>query len=330
MFSLTQVVDMNRVRIILTALIAGFPALGLAAQLLVLNKGDATLSFIDPTSGKTSATLRTGDSPHEIELSSDGQLAFVSNYGAEVAGNTLSVIDVKAHTERKRVDLAALRRPHGLAFSAGHLFLTSEESRRIARYDPVTQRVDWTFHTGQDGTHMILVSRDATKLFTSNIGSNSVSLIERGASGEWQQTVIGVGTGPEGLDQSPDGRELWSAHSRDGGISMIDLASKKVIQTFDAKTKRSNRLKFTPDGRLVLVSDLGGGELVILDARKRTERARLPTGRSPTGIVVAPDGQHAYVAVSGENRIAVIDLKSLSILKTIATGNSPDGMALTR
>ena len=319
---------MKFVRIILAALVSSFPALGLAAQLLVLSKGDATLAFIDPASGKTGATLPTGDGPHEIELSSDGQLAFVSNYGASASGNTLSVFDVKARKEQKRVDLAELRRPHGLTFSNGHLYFTSEESRRIARYEPVNQRVDWTFSTGQDGTHMVLASPDGTKLFTSNMGSNSISVIERGPAEEWQQTLIGVGAGPEGLDLSPDGRELWSAHSRDGGISIIDVASRKVIHTFDANTKRSNRLKFTPDGQFVLVSDLTAGELVIFDARKRTERARLEMGRVPTGILIAPDGKRAYVAVSGENRIAVVDLKTMSVLKTIATGNGPDGMAL--
>jgi YVTN family beta-propeller protein len=302
----------------------------MAAQLLVLNKSDATLSFIDPASGKTSATIPTGDGPHEIELSDDGQFAFVSNYGAKASGNTLSVIDIKTRTERKRVDLAGLRRPHGLSFSKGQLYVTAEESRRIARYDPVSQRVDWQFDTGQDGTHMVLASRDATTLFTSNMGSNSIGMIERGSGDEWQQTLIGVGAGPEGLDQSPDGRELWSAHSRDGGISIIDVASKKVIHTLDAKTKRSNRLKFTPDGQLVLVSDLSAGELVIFDARTRTQRARLAVGQAPTGILVAPDGQHAYVAASGDNRIAVVDLKTMSVSRTIATGNTPDGMALVR
>jgi hypothetical protein len=47
-------------RVILTAAFASFPAFCLSAQLLVLNKSDATLSFIDPTTGKTSATVPTG------------------------------------------------------------------------------------------------------------------------------------------------------------------------------------------------------------------------------------------------------------------------------
>jgi len=309
--------------VVLAALLVGVPSFAAAAQLLVLNKSDATLSFVDPESGKTSARVPTGEGPHEIELSSDGRLAFVSNYGASVAGNSLSVIDVAARKELKRADIGELRRPHGLAVTDGKVYFTAEDSQSIARYDPKTQRVDWTFETNQGRTHMVIASRDGAKLFASNMGSNTISAIEPGTR---KQALIKVGAAPEALDLSPDGRELWTAHSQDGGISIIDAATNEIIETADAKTKRSNRLKFTPDGRLVLISDLSGGELIVFDARTRSEKARLQLGKSPTGILI-PNNEHAYVAVSGDNKIAVIDLKTLRVAKMIQAGNNPDGMA---
>jgi YVTN family beta-propeller protein len=307
--------------------VAGVPALCSAAQLLVLNKSDATLMFIDPASGTNGGTVATGTGPHEVEVSSDARLAFVSNYGDQSPGNTLSVIDVAARKELKRVDLGELRRPHGLSFAGGDLYVTTEIGKRIVRYDPESQRVDWTFDTGQDGTHMVVASRDASKLFAANIGSNSIGILQRNPGGEWAQTLVKVGAGPEGLDLSPDGRTLWTAHSRDGGISIIDVASARVTHTFDAKTQRSNRVKFTPDGRLALVSDLAAGELAVFDTREYTQRARIKLGRTPTGVLVASGGEQAFVAVSGDDRIAVIDLKTLSVSRTIATGKQPDGMA---
>src|SRR5688572_32768703 len=38
--------------------------------------------------------------------------------------------------------------------------------------------------------------------------------------------------------------------SEDGGVSVIDVAAKKVVHIIAAGTRRSNRLKFSPDGRL--------------------------------------------------------------------------------
>jgi YVTN family beta-propeller protein len=319
---------MTRLRTLIAALTLA-PACAMAAQLLVLNKADATLSFFDPVTGTSSTTISTGVGPHEIELSTDGKLAFIGNYGTDSPGNTLSIVDVSQRKELKRIDLGDLRRPHGLTFSNGMLYFTAEASRQVGRYNPSTERIDWTFPTEQEGTHMVLATRDGKKLFTSNIGSNTVGVFEPDSKDAWRQTLISVGAGPEGLDVSPDGREFWSAQSRDGKVSIIDVAAKKVVDTIDVKTRRSNRLKFTPNGELVLISDLGAGALVVLDARKRTEKARLELGRAPTGILI-PSNEQAYVALSGENKIAVIDLKSLTVAKTLATGNSPDGMAWVR
>ena len=75
-----------------------------------------------------------------------------------------------------------------------------------------------------------------------------------------------MGKGPEGIDLSPDGMEVWAANSGDGTVSIIDTASKKVKQTVNVGTKHSNRLKFTPDGKLALISDIGSGDLVVMDA----------------------------------------------------------------
>jgi YVTN family beta-propeller protein len=299
-----------------------------APRLLVLNKEDANLAIVDPVSGNVLGRVPVGQGPHELVTSTDGKIAFASNYGTGPApGRTISMIDIAAQKESRRIDVSPLSRPHGLAFVNGKLYFTAEADKKIARYDPVTNTVDWQFETGQATTHMVLATKDARAIFTSNIGGDSVSAIVAGADGAWTQTVIPVGKGPEGIDLSPDGREVWSAHSRDGGVSIIDVASKKVVQTIDLGTKRSNRIKLTPDAKFALVSDLEAGELIVLDAPARKVLKRLPLGKLPEGILIPPAGGVAYVAVNGDNFIAVVDLKNWQVTKKIATGIGPDGMA---
>lgn len=303
-----------------------FAMLVRAESLLVLNKEDATLAIVDPHSGKVTARIATGQAPHE--MATDGKLAFVGNYGAQTPGSTLSVIDLAAKKELHRVDLGSLRRPHGMFYRDGKVYFTAEVNKLIGRYDPATNRIDWLMGTGQNTTHMVMVSRDATKIFTSNIGSDSVTIFERGSNPlNWTATVVAVGKGPEGIDVSPDEKEIWSAHSRDGGVSIIDIAAKKVIGTFEAGTRRSNRLKITPDGSRVLISDLDAGDVLVFDRATRKEIKRIHLGKAPEGILIVPDGSRAYVAVNGDNYIAVLDLKSLEVTGRLTTGNGPDGMA---
>lgn len=296
--------------------------------LLVLDKEDNMLSIIDPATAKTVARIPTGEGPHEIVASDDGKMAFVANYGGRTPGNTISVMDLMTQKELRRVDLGALRRPHGIVFADGKVWFTAEQNRLIARYDPAANQIDWLLGIGQNGTHMLLFSKDRSLLFTSNIGSDAITMLQHGSDPyAWSATNVSVGKGPEGGDLSPDGREYWAANSGDGSISIIDVATKRVLQTVDIHTKRSNRLKFTLDDKLVLVSDLAGNELIVLDASSRKEIKRLNVGRQPEGILIHPDGAHAYVAVAGEKTIAILDLKTLEVSGRIATGNGPDGMA---
>ena len=324
-----------RSRYLLTAVMLGLAVAGRVPsaqraqpKLLVLNKEDANLAIVDPATGTVLGRVPVGQGPHELVTSTDGKIAFASNYGTGPApGRTISMIDIAAQNELRRIDVSPLSRPHGLAFVNGKLYFTAEADKKIARYDPATDTIDWQFETGQVTTHMVLPVKDAKTIFTSNIGGDSVSASEQAAGGAWMQTVIPVGKGPEGIELSPDGREVWSAHSRDGGISIIDVATKKVKQTIALGTKRSNRVKLTPDAKFALVSDLDAGELVVLDAPRREVIKHIALGRMPEGILIPAGGSVAYVAVNGDNFIAVVDLKTWQVIRKISTGVGPDGMA---
>jgi YVTN family beta-propeller protein len=319
--------------------------------LLALSKHDHTLSVIDPTTLKILYTLPVGPDPHEVIASTDGTTAYVSNYGGG-AFHTLAVLDLIHHTARASIDLGALNGPHGLTFVDGKLYFTAEGAKLIGRYDPATQKVDWVLGTGQNRTHMIYVSPDQQHIITSNVASATVSLIDRQTlpqqgpppgihppanmqpppgppptRKDWNQTIIPVGHGSEGFDLSPDQKEIWVANSQDGTISIIDYATKKVIETLHSDTRSANRLKFTPDGKQVLVSLLGNPDLVILDASTRKVIKRLPIGTGAAGILIDPTNNRAFVANTPNNKITIIDLTTLTITTTIPDINEPDGMA---
>ena len=299
--------------------------------LLVLEKSDKSLAIVDPATLKVVGRIPAGEDPHEVVASADGKYAYISNYGAfQTPQHTLSVADLSARKALPAVDLGSLRAPHGLEWVNGKVYFTAEGSKVIGRYDPVSRQVDWTLGVGQNRTHMLVVSKDESRIFTANVNSDTVSILDRDKSGDvsgWIETPIPVGKGPEGFDVSPDEKELWAANSHDGTLSIVDLGTRKVVQSLDLGTKRANRVKFTPDGKLVLISDLEVGELVIVDAPARKEVKRIKLGRGVAGILIVPDGSKAYVAVSPDSQIAIIDLKTLEVTGRIQTGGGPDGMA---
>ena len=137
-----------------------------------------------------------------------------------------------------------------------------------------------------------------------------------------------AGGGVEGFDVSPDGRELWAANADDGTVSIIDIASKKVIATLTFPgTVLANRLRFTPDGKTVLISYLRSGELIAIDAASRKLIKQLKVDSGAAGILLSPDGATAYVGVGRDNKVVAVDVKTMTIAREIPTGKGPDGMA---
>jgi YVTN family beta-propeller protein len=142
--------------------------------------------------------------------------------------------------------------------------------------------------------------------------------------GDWNETVIPVGRGSEGFDVSPNGKEAWVANAGDGTISVIDISAKKVTATLAANARGANRLKFTPDGKLVLVTP--GSALVIFDSATQKEVKRLPNVHGSGGIQMQPDGARAYVACGRDGYVAVIDLKTMEMVGRVDVAG-PDGLA---
>jgi YVTN family beta-propeller protein len=326
--------------------------------LLVLEKEQNTLVIVDPVSLTIVARVPAGNDPHEVAVSDDGKTAYISNY---IGGKTISVVDLTAQKALPPIDLGALRAPHGLAFAGGKLYFTAEAAKVVGRYDPSTQMLDWVMGTGQNRTHMVTVSKDLRTVFTSNISSATISIIEqaagqapppgrgpggrggpgapggRGRGGpppgygifggpDWNITNIAVGQGSEGFDLSPDGKELWVANAQDKTISVIDVAGRKVVQTLPS-TGNANRLKITPDGKYVFVSDQEGNDLLVIDAASRREYRKIRLPDTSEGLLMSPDGSHAYTTLNSRDSVAVIDLKTMTVTGEIKTGKGPDGLA---
>jgi DNA-binding beta-propeller fold protein YncE len=333
--------------------------------LLVLNKGHrgstkpSELAIVDPVSGRVVARIPTGIESHEVAVTPDGKLAVVTNTGPySDPGHTLSVIDLKAQKEIRRVDLGALPNPHGLVWRDGKFYFTAEGAKLIARYDPAKDAIDWMMGIGQDSIHMLVFSKDGKKIFTANRGSASVAVVspsagggpgggpggrgpggpgggpggpgggqvERGGPGRGPgargQVIIPVAQGPEGIDITPDGTQVWVGCR--GAISIIDVASNQVVGTIDTGTGGINRIKFTTDGKRALATHMG--PLIILDVASRKEIKRVDTGGGGSSILITPDGSQAYIGMTGADKVAALDLGKLEVVSEIKTGDGPDGM----
>ncbi|MGN6295248.1 MAG: YncE family protein [Ginsengibacter sp.] len=312
-------------------LILLFASTGCAAQprLLALSKSDHTLAIIDPTTNSVLARVPVGNDPHEVIAAADGKTAYVSSYGGG-SFHELDIIDLISMKPLKTIDTRPLFGPHGLAFANDKLWFTAEGSKAVGCYNPSSSKVEWSMGTGQDRTHMIYVDKNADNIYTTNVSSGTVSILEKTTSAQrenWEQTVIPLSNGVEGFDVSHEGKELWAVASDNGNIYIVNPGTKKVVEIIEAKIEGANRLQFTPDGKKVLITSLRAGSVFIYDAQSRKEIAQVKVGTGAAGIMVSPDGSKAYIACSPDNYIAVVDLKVLKVIDHVDVGKNPDGLA---
>ncbi len=311
--------------------------------LLVLNKSEATASLLSLADGRTVATMPVGDGPHEIAVSPDGRWAMAANYGGTTPGHSLTLLDLRARAAVRTIELGEYRRPHGIAWlpDGKRVVVTSELAEAVIVVDAASGTIERAIKTGVGGTHLLVLSKDGTRVWTSNIFSGSNSLIDL-ATGTLVKTAPN-GKGPEAIDLSPDGRELWTADRPLNRITVLDATTLDSLAAWPSGLF-PNRLHFTPDGRTVLQSNAQSSTVDFYDASKRSLAGRItfpydealgkPTmltqfGRSatPLGILISPDGKTAWVALAAHDRLAEVDIATRRVLRMLVAGREPDGMA---
>ncbi|MFC7498646.1 hypothetical protein ACFQRC_05365 [Enterovirga sp. GCM10030262] len=294
--------------------------------LIVGNKGEDTLSFIDLASGAELGRAATGHMPHEIAISPDGRRAAVVAYG----GSTIDIFDVAAREKLRTIDLSPNEGPHGLVWlDDGRLVATTERSRSLTIVDTANEDAVTAIPTGQEGTHMVAVSPDGSRAYTANIPAGTVTVIDLVAGSKLRD--LEVGGRPEGIALAVGGRELWVGDLEGARVQAFDTQSFERLA--EVTTGRVPiRVAASPDGRWIVTSNLGSGSLTVIDASTREKvRDIVLSGAEEAGqvtILFSADGRRLYAAETGRDQVAEVDFASGEVLRRFAVGRNGDGLAI--
>lgn len=293
--------------------------------LLIGNKGEDTLSFVDLATGQELGRQRTGKAPHEIAISPDGKTAAVVSYG----GKSIDMFDVASRSKLKTIDLAPNEGPHGIVWLRdGCIVATTERSRSVVLVDPKAGKVMASIPTDQEATHMVAVTSDGRMAYTANIRSGTVSVIDLQRRRKIRD--IPVGGEPEGIALSREEQVLWVADLKGARVQAFD------VETLDKLGEVATgpvpiRVAASPDGRWIVTSNVGDGSLTLIDASTRQKvRDVSIAGTQDAGqvtILFGTDGR-LYAAETGRNTVAEIDLATGKVLRRLPAGANGDGLAI--
>ncbi len=300
--------------------------------LLVGNKGEDTLSFIDLNTGREVARRDTGKNPHEVAISPDGRLAAIVSYGAE----HIDIFDIAAREKIETIALTPNKSPHGIAWlDDGRIIASTEGSDSIVIVSPPSgesqTRAVSHISTGQKGSHMVVVTPDKSRAFVSNMQSGTVSVLD--LMKNTKITDLPAGTEPEGIAITPDGKTVWVADRRGDSLRIFD--TKTLEELVVLKTgKFPIRVAISPDGKTAVTSNYADGALGLFDVATRKPKGEIKiSGTAQAGqvtILFSPDGTRLYAAETGLNRIAEIDMIEGKLIGRLAGGTNGDGLGIAR
>ena len=310
-------------------------------KLLIVNKLSSSITVFDLENAKEIIEIPLDIEPHEITAIPNQNKFAITNYGApNIIGKSVSIINSDSYKIEKTIDFEESPRPHGI-ISIGNstdVAVATDVGNDLVILDTKSGKVKKTIPTQQDLSHMVVLHPNKPFAYVTNINSGSVSVIDID-KGEVIK-IIRCGSGTEGIDITPDGKEIWVTNNRDNTILVINTATYETLPVIPTGNE-ALRLKFTLDGKHCLVPNSKDGTIRVYDSKSKAEvkiidlpgkkniidRVLYHTPR-PVGILMHPNGQYAFVANSNADRIEVIDLKSLSVVSTIGTRRVPDGLAI--
>ena len=298
--------------------------------LFVAGKFGNTLARIDLATGRETARVDSCANPHELATAPDGEHVALACYG----GTTLDIFRTADLAKVRSIELGDNARPHGIVWHAnGDLYATAEGRQSIFWVkDPLDTAQLFEYGSGQQGTHMLVVSPDARHAWTTDLGSKTVTRIDLVTRRAPQSVEVGVE--PEGIALAPDGRTLYVSARGSDEVYAIAPATMEVRKTIPVG-QFPLRIAVRPQGDFAVTSDLEDGALTVIDLARgafvrsiAVSSAEEAQERFQVTILWSPDGERIYVAETGTDTIAEVDFATGKVLRRLSGGDGGDGLAI--
>ncbi len=304
----------------------------LRPTLYVTNKRGNSLSVVDLETGKESQRIPTCTNPHELALAPNGSLLAVACYGGTTVDifsteNLERLVSVDLG-ENARPHGIVWHEESGIIYvtAEGRNSIFSIDADSSGSPE-LTE-----FSTGKEGSHMLAVSPDEKTAWTTDLSSKTVTKIDligedqplsvtvgeepegislapdgaalwvsaRGSNQAFEldpatmevRNTLATGRFPLRLAIRPQGDVAVTSDLADGGLSVIDLETAKIVRS-----------------------------IAVSSPEEAEERFQVT-------ILWSDDGERIYVAETASDTVAEVDYETGEVLRRLPTGDGGDGMAI--
>lgn len=272
--------------------------------------------------------------PHELAISSDGRSIYVPIYGSSGVGkpgtdeHTLHIFNSRTGKQQGVLDMLPFKRLHSIVVGRyGKMYVTAETSQAVVIIDLQSMAVEGSIPTGSTNAHMIAVTADERTIFSSNVWSETISVMD--VTSRSLTKMIPTEGPNQRITLSPD----------EGHVVTSLISAQKVValsrHTFQLEYEvqldgSPFTAKFGADGAVLYNIGTRHGETCVwkIDvAGRQAAKAVYGLGGDPGSLEVSPFTGNIYVTDQPTRKLMILDPDSLALIKSIETDPSPDAMA---
>jgi YVTN family beta-propeller protein len=288
--------------------------------------------FVNLTTGAVDATINTGV-VGEIEISHDGQFAFVSNF-------TCRVIDIATRTQVGQITFAACVEAACSPTQLRAVALNSRFREDIHFYsiNGAASSLEGFASTGPlpeaDATRDLALSPDGNTLIACNNTSRNIALIDVPSS--TVEAYIEVGERPLGAAITPNGQYAVVCATDSHMVRIIDLSSNAIVSSLTIN-QRPVQVRISPDSQFAYVLNVAGTDAITfiqLNGAASSILSQVTLGlqtgsaqgyayTETSGIELSDDGSLLGVADSFNDFLRLYDTATRTQIAQVPVGDFP-------
>jgi YVTN family beta-propeller protein len=302
-----------------------------ARGLIAVDKKGGKVLFLNPVTYDTEVVLDGFEKTvHELLVVPETGLAYVPIFGDGIHGRNpnpqhlLCVFDLEKRLHRTTIDLRPCLAPHTLKLGPdGLIYITCENSAKVAVIDRETNTVVDTMDTGSNNCHRLIIAPDGQRLYTENEEDATISVIDLGS----RKLVCKITTPRPlaGIAISADGCTVVAVDDTEPALFLIDTQSGLVRDEMRLKNvpTAAQIARYAPDWSLLGVTSLSSNTVSLIDPAFR-EQTTITVGSQPMDM--AFHGGELFVACQGDGSVHVIDIPNRRHKHSFAAGTGCESL----
>src|ERR1700719_850213 len=276
------------------------------SRVYVSNESESVLDVVDGNTGRILEKVPLGGHPNNLAITKDGKRVLV---GIRESTGWLDVIDAASLKKIKNIPVSGPVHNVYVTPDGKYAVAGSIDTKNLTVVDLETEQVVWDLNLGSGVRPMAFETNpdgSTKRIFAQLSGFNGFAVVDFAKHLEVQRIKLpdqpggyGIaegrtGTPSHGIGVAPDGKSLWIASTAANALFQYWLPSLKLLghvelpQVYPQGQKPSGSvpewITFTPDGKVLYVSNSGDRSVSAIDTEKRQLVAIIPAGEVPKRI----------------------------------------------